>query len=131
MGDRRVMLTHWIGQAWREFHQNSSHIIRQTFRKLGLSLAVDGSEDAELSIKDLPNIEVGDWRLTGTEAEPEDPVEIDEATGWGEEDNIDDENEAVDGGEVEYDLIGEGDQIGGDDSGEENDQNDDHLGTLD
>ena len=82
VGDRRVMLTKWVGQAWRELHAEKSDLIRSTFRKLGLSLAVDGSEDVELSIKDLPGMEVGDWRLTTDQVNEqlvENPVEIDEA----------------------------------------------------
>ncbi len=77
------MLTKWVGQAWRELHANNSELIRQTFCNLGLSLAVDGSEDEELSIRDLPGIDVGDWRLTSgqiNEQQVEDPVEIDEST---------------------------------------------------
>lgn len=54
------MLTKWVGQAWQELHIEKNELICQTFRKLGLSLAVDGSEDRELSIKDLPGIVVGD-----------------------------------------------------------------------
>ena len=64
VGDRWVMLTKWVGQAWRELHTKHASLIRQTFRKLGLSLAVDGSEDEELSIKDIPNVQVGDWALS-------------------------------------------------------------------
>lgn len=58
-----------MGQAWKEFHEESSDIIRRAFRKLGLSLAIDGSEDNELHVKDLSNIEVGDWRRNNEEDE--------------------------------------------------------------
>ena len=58
VGDQRIMLTHWVGQAWREMHQQNTDLIRQTLRNVGLSLAVDGSEDHELKIKDIPNQEV-------------------------------------------------------------------------
>ena len=78
------MLTKWVGQAWRELHANQSELICQTSRKLSLSLAVNGSEDAELSIRDLPGMVVGDWRMASDqvvdEQAVEDPVEIDEAT---------------------------------------------------
>ena len=47
-------------------------------------MAVDGSEDGELSIRDLPGMVVGDWRLLGDQMTDvqavEDPVEIDKAT---------------------------------------------------
>ena len=55
------MLTKWVGQAWEDTHKTHGHVIRRTFRQLGLSLAVDGSEDQELSIRDLPGMEIGDW----------------------------------------------------------------------
>ena len=61
IGDRRIMVTHWVGQAWRELHAEQSHLIIKAFRKVGLSLAVDGSEDVELHVKDIPDIQVGNW----------------------------------------------------------------------
>ena len=63
VSDRRVMLTKWVGQAWTELHKDHGELIRQTFRRVGLSLAVDGSEDREIKVKDIPDIEVGDWHL--------------------------------------------------------------------
>ena len=62
-GDQRIIVIKLVGQAWRELHTKHASLIRQTFRKLGLSLAIDGSEDEELSIKDIPNIQVADWTL--------------------------------------------------------------------
>ena len=44
---------------------------------------MDDSENAELSIRDLPGIVIGDWRLPGdqvNEQQVNDPVEIDEST---------------------------------------------------
>ena len=38
-------------------------MIRQTFRKLGLSLTINGSEDNEIRVKDIPSLQVGDWHL--------------------------------------------------------------------
>lgn len=62
VGDRRIMLTQWVGQAWKEFHEDSFDVIHRAFRKLGLSLTIDGSEDDELHVEDLSEVEVGDWR---------------------------------------------------------------------
>jgi hypothetical protein len=59
VGDRRVMLTEWVGQAWEDLHKYDSEVIRQAFRNVGLSLPVDGSEDHKIKIKGLPSIEVG------------------------------------------------------------------------
>lgn len=77
------MLTKWVGQAWRELHANQGELIRQRFRKLGLSFAVNGSEDAELSIRDLAGIVVGDWKFTSgqiNEPQIKDAIEVDEST---------------------------------------------------
>lgn len=113
------MLTHWVGQAWREFHKKNPGLIRKTFRKLGLSLAIDGSEDDELWVKNIPDVEVGDWRRYDEEdevasmhsAEMEDPTnEIDQ----------DGENEAI--REMEYVLNG----MGGDEVENEKNRNSDN-----
>ena len=61
VGRRRIMLSHWVGDAWIKFHEFHQDTIIKLFRQVGLSLAVDGSEGAELKIKDLPDIEIGDW----------------------------------------------------------------------
>jgi hypothetical protein len=63
VGDRRIMLTQWVGQAWEELHKEQSDLIQQTFRDVGLSLNPDGSEDADLKIKDLPHLVIGNWNL--------------------------------------------------------------------
>ena len=63
VGDRRIMITKWVGQAWREFHAEQSHVIVKTFRKVSLSLTIDGSKDHELHVKDIQDIQVGDWTL--------------------------------------------------------------------
>ena len=38
-----------------------SESIRQAFREVGLALPIDGSRDNEIKIKDIPDLEVGDW----------------------------------------------------------------------
>ena len=45
------------------------YTIIQTFRRVGLSLNPDGSEDHEIRIKGLENIEVGDFSRKGPELE--------------------------------------------------------------
>ncbi len=57
------MLTQWVSQTWREFHKKNSDVIRQTFKKLELSLTIDESEDHELFIKNILDVTVEDWRL--------------------------------------------------------------------
>jgi len=62
VGDRRVMTTHCVGNAFDQFHSTKSHLISTSFRKLGLSLPIDGSSDHELDIKGFPQLEIGNWR---------------------------------------------------------------------
>jgi hypothetical protein len=56
------MLVSWVAQAWEDLHKYDNHLIQQTFIDLGLSLPIDGSRDNEIKIKDLPGIQVGDWK---------------------------------------------------------------------
>lgn len=51
---RRLLFTKWIGQAWEEVSAKKDMIIR-SFRKTGIAVAVDGSEDAEIHIEGLQN----------------------------------------------------------------------------
>ena len=82
VGDRRILLTHWVAEAWEWLHLERKELIKQTFRKVGLVLNPDGSEDAEISIRDLPDIEVGEWKHSSTQFdEPEDFYDKDLAEG--------------------------------------------------
>ena len=54
---RRILLTAWIGEAWEKTCANRDMIIRG-FRKCGISVAVDGSEDNDINIKGLENYKV-------------------------------------------------------------------------
>jgi hypothetical protein len=49
VADRRVLLTHWVAEAWIGLYKKYQAVIIKTFRSVGLSLNPDGSEDAELS----------------------------------------------------------------------------------
>jgi hypothetical protein len=61
VSDRRVLLTQWVAVAWKELYEKYKKTIIQTFRQVGLSLNPDGSEDYELKIKGLNDIQVGDY----------------------------------------------------------------------
>jgi hypothetical protein len=56
-------------------HKYHKDAIIKSFRDVGLSLPTDGSRDSELSIRDLPNITVGDW-TRAPEATAENPIVI-------------------------------------------------------
>ena len=71
----------WIGQAWKKLSGMKESIIR-SFKKYGLSVALDGFENAQVSIDGIPN-EMPQWfveeelkLLDGDE--DEDPSENDE-----------------------------------------------------
>lgn len=64
VGERRVLLTQWVGAAWVELHIKYKNTIIDTFRRVGLSLNPDGSEDQEIKINGLDDIKVGDFTRT-------------------------------------------------------------------
>ena len=35
VGQRRVLLTKWVGQAWEDIHAKDSDMIRQAFQQVG------------------------------------------------------------------------------------------------
>jgi len=69
---RSVLITKWVGQAWEEVSANKDMIIR-SFRKCGISVAIDGSEDSEINISGLDGYEVGESDSESTEDEDDDP----------------------------------------------------------
>ena len=80
VGDRRILMTHWVAQAWEKVHLEHKDAIIKCFKSVGLSLANDGSEDHLLKIRDLPSLTFGDWQTApnGTE---ENPLEITDEDG--------------------------------------------------
>lgn len=47
------------------------------FKNVGLSLAVDGSEDHLLKVRDCPNLTVGDWQKAPEGTAGESTIEVD------------------------------------------------------
>ena len=43
-GERRILITHWVGDAWEELSKDL-HIAVRLFKKCGISTAAEGSED--------------------------------------------------------------------------------------
>jgi hypothetical protein len=56
------MLVSWVAQAWDDLHKYDSQTIIDAFRDVGLSLPIDGSQDDQIKVRDLPGLEVGDWK---------------------------------------------------------------------
>ena len=83
--ERRVLFTKWVGTAWEEVSSNMEMIIR-SFRKCGIALAIDGSEDSAININGLENYSV--------ESDDESSEERgDEVTGEDTDDVISDEED--------------------------------------
>ena len=57
-GERHILLSKWVGEAWEEVCAKPEMIIR-SFRKCGISVAVDGSEDEVININGVDDYTVG------------------------------------------------------------------------
>jgi hypothetical protein len=86
VGDRRILLTHWVAQAFERVHLEHKDAIIACFKSVGLSLAVDGTEDHLLKVRDCLDLTIGDWKqvVDGTDENPaiidddiEDTIEVD------------------------------------------------------
>jgi hypothetical protein len=55
--DRRVLITKWVGGAWDRCTEDGTTCIR-AFRKCGISLPVDGSQDSCINIRGLEGYQV-------------------------------------------------------------------------
>lgn len=69
---RRVLITKWVGAAWAQVSQKTEMIWR-TFKKCGISVAIDGSEDSEINIRGMEGYSID----TDHESEEEDMFELD------------------------------------------------------
>lgn len=70
-GARRILFTKWVGQAWEELSAKKDMIIR-SFKKCGISVPIDGSEDDDINIIGLEEYEVGasEDEATDDDADP-------------------------------------------------------------
>jgi len=59
---RLILTTQCIGDVFYKFHTEKAEIIQRIFRKVELSLPIDGSADGELDIKGFQRLEIGNWR---------------------------------------------------------------------
>ena len=55
----RVLVSKWVSQAWKDVSADHQFMV-DTFRRTGLSLAIDGSEDSEMKFSDVVCISVSD-----------------------------------------------------------------------
>ena len=56
--ERCVLLSKWIGEAWEKVC-TKPELITSGFRKCGISIAVDGSEDEVININALMTTQLG------------------------------------------------------------------------
>ena len=54
---RRVLMTKWVGEVWSKVGKMKGSIIH-SFKKCGLSVALDGSENDEFMIEGLPEYQM-------------------------------------------------------------------------
>lgn len=62
MWDKRILTTCWVGDTWYQFCIEQQDSVKKVFRKVGLSLSIDGSANQELDIKGFYGIDIGDWK---------------------------------------------------------------------
>jgi hypothetical protein len=72
-------LTHWVAKAFERVYLEHKDAIIACFKNVGLSLAVDGSEDHLLKIRDCPNLTIGDWQQA-PEGSATAPILVDDNT---------------------------------------------------
>ena len=51
---RRILMTKWVCQAWKKIIRMKESI-KRSIKKCGLSVALHGSKNAQVSIDDIPN----------------------------------------------------------------------------
>jgi hypothetical protein len=56
---RRILFTQWVGQAWEEVSADKE-MAKRSFRKCGIAVVIDGSEDAEINIPGIEDYAVED-----------------------------------------------------------------------
>ncbi|KAA8894367.1 hypothetical protein FN846DRAFT_912975 [Sphaerosporella brunnea] len=78
IGKRRIVLVKAVADVWNEFQSiQKRNMIARTFRKLGMTLPIDGSCNHELSVKDISkeHLNIGDWQREAPEDNPNDEVD--------------------------------------------------------
>ena len=76
--ERRVLVTKWDGKAWTEVGSNRDMVVR-SFKKCGISLYLDGSENGEIHIESNEEYELPTAnKITEFELDSESEIEDDE-----------------------------------------------------
>ena len=76
--ERGVLVTKWVGKAWTKVGSNRDMVVR-TFKKCGISLSLDGSENGEIHIESIEEYELPTAsKITEFELDSESEIEDDE-----------------------------------------------------
>ena len=76
--EREISASEWVGKAWTEVCSNRDMVVR-SFKKCGISLSLDGSENGEIHIESIKEYELPtDNEITEFELDSESEVEDDE-----------------------------------------------------
>ena len=57
--ERRILFTKWVGEVW-ERQSAKKEMVTQSFRKCGIAVAIDGSEDSEIYIEGIDDYAIED-----------------------------------------------------------------------
>lgn len=66
---RRVLITKWVGQVWQEISADNEMVTR-SFKKCGISVLIDGSEDDGIHIQGLDDYAVEEDDVEYTDDDP-------------------------------------------------------------
>src|SRR4051812_12348080 len=56
--ERRILMTKWVAQAWKDICKDHMETIIRSFRECGITVAPDGSEDYDINIRGLDSYTV-------------------------------------------------------------------------
>ena len=110
--DRRVLLSTWVGEAWEEVCSKPEMAIR-SFRKCGISVAMDGSEDEAINIHG-----VDDYKVESSDSADEE-YQTDPFEGSSEEE-MESEEEVSSGDEISEEEMESDEEVSSGEISEEN-----------
>ena len=57
-GERRILFTKWLGEAWEDYTENHADEIFNAFQRCGMCNAIDGSENHRVKVPRVENYQV-------------------------------------------------------------------------
>ena len=88
--ERRILFTKWVGQAWEEV-SSMKEMVKRSFMKTGITVAVDGSQDNKINIKGLEN-----YRVEEDDSSDDDPFSDSEPDEDASSEDAEDQEDAQD-----------------------------------